>query len=186
MTDPNQEYPSLDDLFRETFDNLPDTPARSGWDTPSDRVWNHVQHNIQPPRTGWTMQSIGLVAAFAVTLAVGLYLYTARPAVQQDAAQPAPAVTPVEVPSSAQPVASEPTPAVVSPTPSQPAAGKSAEKPQSAKPKPGAPANSAEKNAADTKRPSPTAAPLPGTQPVSPNSSERQRSEGGKNGGNQQ
>lgn len=181
MTDPKQEYQSLDELFRKTFDNLPDAPAPSGWDTPSERVWHHVERNIQPPKSGWTLKAIGLVSAFAVTLAVGLYLYMARPAAQQDAAQPAPTAAPAaETPTNnTQPTGSEPSPAEALPT----TTAKQPTKPQPDKPKQSAPAaaNSAEENAADAKRPSsPTAAPLPGTKPASPNSTERQRSEGGK------
>lgn len=74
-----KEFESLDELFRKTFDNLPDTPAASGWDTPSEKVWNHVHNHIAAPKTGWSAQSVTLVAAFAVTLAVGLYLLFNRP-----------------------------------------------------------------------------------------------------------
>jgi len=77
MTDP-KEFETLDQLFRKTFDDLPDTPAASGWDTPSGRVWQHVQSQIKPPRSGWSAQAITLLAAFAVTLAVGIYLYLGR------------------------------------------------------------------------------------------------------------
>jgi hypothetical protein len=179
MTDPNQEYQSLDELFRKTFDKLPDSPAPSGWDAPSERVWRHVERNIQPPKSGWTLQAIGLVSAFAVTLAVGLYLYMARPAAQQDA-------IPTALPAAETPAVSEPSPAATLPAPAATPAAKQPAKPQPEKPKQSAPAapNSAEENAADAKRPSsPTAAPLPGTKPASPNSTERQRSEGGKKDG---
>ena len=178
MTDPKQEYQSLDELFRKTFDNLPESPAPSGWDAPSERVWSHVQTNIQAPKTGWTLQAIGLVSAFAVTLAVGLYLYTAR----QAEVQPLPPVAaPVEVPTRMEPPADDP--AAAQPTP-EPVA-KPSIKPQSSKPKPtqSPAANSAQENAADAKQSLPKAAPLPGTKPVSPNSTERQRSEGGKKDG---
>ena len=174
MTDPNQEYQSLDELFRKTFDNLPESPAPSGWDVPSDRVWNHVQTNIEPPKTGWTLQTIGLVSAFAVTLAVGLYLYTARTTEQAPVPPP---VAPVETPAT-MPSPSDLAPAVTQPTSEQPAAQPVA-KPAKPAAKPKTPPNTAEKNASDAKRPLPTAAPLPGTKPVSPNSTERQRSEGG-------
>lgn len=73
-----KEFESLDELFRKTFDNLPETPAQTGWDTPSERVWQHVQSQIKPPRSGWSAQTISLVTAFAVTLAVGLYLILGR------------------------------------------------------------------------------------------------------------
>ncbi len=176
MTDPKQEYQSLDELFRKTFDNLPESPAPSGWDVPSERVWSHVQTNIQAPKTGWTLQAIGLLSAFAVMLAVGLYLYTARQAEVQTV--PLPPVVPVEVPTRIEPTVTDP--AAVQPEP-EPMA-KPSVKPQSSKPKPTqSPAtNSAQENAADAKPSLPKAAPLPGTKPVSPNSTERQRSEGGK------
>jgi hypothetical protein len=93
MTDP-KEFESLDELFRKTFDNLPDTPAKSGWDTPSERVWQHVQTQIKPPKSGWSAQTLTLIAAFAVTIAVGLYLFFNRP----DTVSPAtPAATPPSV-----------------------------------------------------------------------------------------
>jgi len=74
-----KEFESLDELFRKTFDNLPETPAQSGWDAPSERVWQHVQSQIKPPRSGWSAQTISLIAAFAVTLVVGLYLFLNQP-----------------------------------------------------------------------------------------------------------
>ncbi len=178
MTDPKQEYQSLDELFRKTFDNLPESPAPSGWDVPSERVWSHVQTNIQAPKTGWTLQAIGLVSAFAVTLAVGLYLYTARQSELQPV--PLPPVAPVEVP------AANTGPTVNNPAATQPDMQPVAKpiKSQPTKPKATNPAaNSAEENAADGKRSLPKAAPLPGTKPASPNSTERQRSEGGKKDG---
>ena len=74
-----KEFESLDELFRKTFDNLPETPAKSGWDTPSERVWQHVQEQIKPPQSGWSPQTLTLIAAFVVTLTVGLYLFLNRP-----------------------------------------------------------------------------------------------------------
>jgi len=74
MADP-KEYQSLDDLFRKTFDGLPETPSPNGWDRPSDRVWEHVKTRIEPPRTGWSAQTLMMVSAFAVILAVGMYLF---------------------------------------------------------------------------------------------------------------
>ena len=89
-----KEFESLDELFRKTFDNLPDAPAHSGWDTPSEKVWDHVRANIAPPKTGWSMQSLTLIAAFAVTLTVGLYLLLNRPdQPKSPAAAPAPATS---------------------------------------------------------------------------------------------
>lgn len=91
MTDP-KDFESLDDLFRKTFEKLPETPDKSGWDTPSERVWQHVQSQIKPPRSGWSAQTITLLAAFAVTLTVGLYLLLATPEKQESPASETPEV----------------------------------------------------------------------------------------------
>ncbi|HRI60382.1 MAG TPA: hypothetical protein PK228_11680 [Saprospiraceae bacterium] len=87
-----KEFESLDELFRKTFDNLPETPAPSGWDTPSEKVWQHVQKQIKPPKSGWSTQTLTLIAAFAVTITVGLYFLLNRPAQPETpAAVPPPA-----------------------------------------------------------------------------------------------
>jgi hypothetical protein len=78
MTEP-QELRSIDELFRNTFNNLPDTPAENGWDLPSDQVWQHVRENIKAPRSGWSLKSKLLLAGFAVTVAIGLYFAFATP-----------------------------------------------------------------------------------------------------------
>jgi hypothetical protein len=102
MTDP-KDFDTLDELYRKTFDNLPAQPSATGWDTPSEQVWAHVQARIKPPQSGWTASKLGLIAAFAVSLAVGLYLYL-QPADQpQNTPAPvetpaAPATTPAEIP----------------------------------------------------------------------------------------
>lgn len=74
-----KDFHSLDELFRKSFDNLPDTPDASGWDTPSDRVWQQVQTRIKPPHQGWSSSQILLVASGAIAIAIGLYLAFARP-----------------------------------------------------------------------------------------------------------
>lgn len=116
MTDP-KEFESLDQLFRKTFEELPETPAATGWDTPSERVWQHVQSQIKPPRTGWSTQTIALLAAFAVTLTLGLYLIFGRagkmetPAVESPVAKEQPALLPEsesEVPENQALVAEKP------------------------------------------------------------------------------
>lgn len=97
-----KDFESLDELFRKTFDNLPETPAKSGWDTPSDQVWQHVQKQIKPPQSGWSTQTLTLIAAFAVTLTVGLYLFLNRPVQPETPAaiQPAVAIESAEQPAS--------------------------------------------------------------------------------------
>ena len=78
MEDP-QEYKSLDELFRKTFEELPETPTPSGWDVPSPRVWEQVQANIPAPKSGWTTQSLLLLSSMAVVLLLGLYWALSRP-----------------------------------------------------------------------------------------------------------
>jgi hypothetical protein len=51
MTDP-KEFNSLDELFRKTFDDLPETPASSGWDTPSPQVWDEVRVRLNRRTAG--------------------------------------------------------------------------------------------------------------------------------------
>ena len=101
MTDP-KEFESLDELFRKTFDKLPDTPDPSGWDNPSGRVWQHVQAQIAPSGGGWSLQTVAIIAAFAVALTVGLYLLLSRgqeadmPATEVPVAVETPRLTPTE------------------------------------------------------------------------------------------
>ncbi len=97
MTDP-KEFESLDELFRKTFDQLPQTPSPTGWDSPSEKVWQHVQSQIKPPRAGWSTQTMMLVAAFAVTVAVGVYLFVSRPTVPASTETPAPVLAVPESP----------------------------------------------------------------------------------------
>ena len=98
MTEQQMPNP-IDDLFRKTFDSLPDSPAGSGWDTPSDRVWQHVQTNIQAPKKGWSIQSFALLAALGVTLAVAFFWFFSPK--EQPQLPPAPSSTeqPVVTPS---------------------------------------------------------------------------------------
>lgn len=178
-----KDFESLDELFRKTFDNLPDKPSKSGWDTPSERVWQHVQAQIKPPKSGWSVQTISLLAAFAVTLTVGLYLFLTRPAATETPAPAPPSVaTTAEQPTAPvkeqiiekQPVLTETTtspaknlkkkpvatsPATTSETPLKKEAGAEAAKtPQ------------ADSSAEKTAKPS-------GKKPPSPNTTERLKAE---------
>lgn len=74
-----KDFNSLDELFRNTFDQLPESPDSNGWDTPSEQVWQHVQTRIKPPRQGWSSAQIMLVAAGAIAIMVGLYLALVQP-----------------------------------------------------------------------------------------------------------
>lgn len=86
MTEP-QELRSIDELFRNTFNNLPDTPADSGWDTPSDQVWKHVHEQIKAPGSGWSLKSLVtssnvlwlLGTALSITVLIGLYYAFVKP-----------------------------------------------------------------------------------------------------------
>jgi hypothetical protein len=118
MTDP-KEFQSVDELFRKTFDNLDAAPAPNGWDTPSDRVWEHVQTQIRP-KSGWSAGAWTTLAVFAVTLMVGLYWAMSSPSPTTEptpvpaAEQPKTAESPT-APAATQPAAVEEVPNVASP-----------------------------------------------------------------------
>ncbi len=169
MTEQQAQSP-IDDLFRKTFEDLPDSPAESGWDTPSDRVWENINANISKPSKGWGTQSLVLIAALILALAAGLYWLfsspTEKPAVT-------PTVTPIEQPvatpnTSETPMESQP---VVAPKPSK---GNGTTKDTQSKP---APHNSTEES-----KPKPTnntAQPLPGSKTtLPPNTTEAQKKKG--------
>ena len=69
-----KEFESLDALFKKTFDQLPEQANTNGWDVPSERVWQHVQNTIQPPKNGWTLRTWSMVTALGAVLLLGLYL----------------------------------------------------------------------------------------------------------------
>jgi hypothetical protein len=86
------ELQSLDKLFKKTFDDLPDTPATSGWDQPNPRVWQNLQSVLrpaQPKRWQW-QYSAALVGAIATAVAI---LYFTNPTPKQEEL-PAPAPQP--------------------------------------------------------------------------------------------
>jgi hypothetical protein len=105
MEDP-QEYKSLDQLFRKTFEELPETPAASGWDVPSPRVWEQVQANIATPKGGWTTQSLLLLSGLAVVLLLGLYWALSRPDLPESVKTEQPAARVEAGPAVALPAAS--------------------------------------------------------------------------------
>ncbi|MBK8556222.1 MAG: hypothetical protein IPL65_10855 [Lewinellaceae bacterium] len=67
-----QDFQSLDELFRSTFNNLPDSPSPAGWDQPSDKVWTQVEKAI-PAKTGWTPAQT--LASGLVVVAIALTAY---------------------------------------------------------------------------------------------------------------
>ena len=193
MADP-QEYSSIDELFRKTFDDLPDAPSSSGWDTPSDKVWDQVQVRIKPPHSGWTAKSILLISSLAIALMLGLYWSLSKPDSPQP---PAAADTPATGVAAAPP---NPVPAPQVKVPASPPAGSeqpvAAARPETAAPataQPGARRKAAKKAAPvaaspegqsvpetedllPRRRPS-GSAPLPGTNPNIPNTTIRRQVE---------
>lgn len=184
MADP-QEFNSLDELFRKTFDDLPDTAATSGWDTPSPRVWDQVQVRLKPPRSGWSTQTILLVSSLAITLMLGLYWALSTPdqpaaipsianseqSVAATAPENSPVVdTPAEAPEGAAPdTRSTGTATEKRRNPSRQSAPKPSSVPPAETTLPTAP-NSTERNSEEPGRLRPSGSvPLPGSRPASPN-----------------
>lgn len=109
-----QEKHPVDDLFRQTFNDLPASGASSGWDTPSDRVWEQVQVGLKTtPRSGWSAGASWLAALGLVVVAATAWWLTSRPAATP-AASPSTEETPVVTPPSATPAT---TPNKVAPAP---------------------------------------------------------------------
>ncbi|MBK8967448.1 MAG: hypothetical protein R3D58_05820 [Saprospiraceae bacterium] len=183
MDDP-QEFKSLDALFRKTFENLPDSPAASGWDNPSPRVWEQVRTQIKPPARGWTGKSILLISGLAVVLMLGLYWALARPDSGAQLQTPAEQTTmPVATPDT--PAAAD-TEAFVATEPAVAPKTALTQNRQSKKPRRQSNAeklpqrsNSTREEAADgaLQRRLPGSAPLPGTNPASPNTTVRRQME---------
>lgn len=108
----NQEFNSIDELFRKSFNDLPATPANNGWDTPSDRVWQNINANLQPTSGGWSAGTKWLAAvSISALVLVGAYWAFNRP--EPAATLPAATLpaTPVEQPAVA-PTQPAPAPAV--------------------------------------------------------------------------
>lgn len=167
-----KEFEPLDELFRKTFQDLPNTPTPSGWDVPSSRVWQRVQSEIKPASTGWSLQSWALLAATAVVVAIGLYFAFGR-------TEPAP--LPVPLPKEqpiAEPPAAEVAPVETAPTTStEKVATKPAAKTHSSATtaRPNQPVNSTVTPRGEAERTQSRAVPLPGSKPAAPNSTERKK-----------
>ena len=69
----SQDVNPLDNFFRNTLENLPDTPGESGWDAPSDRVWQQVHAGIKTPRAGWSTQTWVVAGMAAIVVFVALF-----------------------------------------------------------------------------------------------------------------
>lgn len=170
MTGKKESEP-LDELFRKTFQDLPPTPTASGWDTPSPRVWQRVQSQIQPVSTGWSLQTWALLTVTALAVAVGLYFAFGKTRSTPQPLLPTPTEQPTATPNPAVSAPMEATPIVP--------AGKATDKP-----------NARVKPSVTGTRPSPAvnhspprnddrnqrqAVPLPGSKPAAPNSTEREK-----------
>jgi hypothetical protein len=89
----NKEFESIDELFRKTFNDLPESPASSGWDVPSDRVWQTVQTGIQTRHVGWSMtRKMIALAAISVVVATGVFLAMNTNNTTQQAPAPQPTI----------------------------------------------------------------------------------------------
>jgi cytoskeletal protein RodZ len=138
MRDPQEKHP-IDERFHQAFEQLPATPASNGWDSPSAKVWDNIQQEIQPRKNPlWNTRSWILLAF--VSIALGVWWWN-RPA-------PAPVEQPVQTPVQ-QPLT--PTEAPATAPLETPAAADNPEAPASAKEAPvkPAPANKSGANAVE-------------------------------------
>lgn len=89
----NKEFESIDELFRKTFNDLPESPSTSGWDVPSDRVWQTVQTGIQTRHVGWSItRKMIALAAISVVVATGVFLALNTNETTQQAPEPQPTI----------------------------------------------------------------------------------------------
>jgi len=159
MAEPKEVHP-LDELFRKSFDDLPAAPSTNGWDTPSAQVWEQVQENIKTPRSSWGQWALAAFG-FAV-LAIGLWAYLQSRPQPEPAAQPqtVPQVQPVDQPQS------DIEPAINADTKATTPAGTKGKKQTT----PAVPSQQTEV------KPAPgVSSPLPGSKPVFPNNTERNK-----------
>jgi hypothetical protein len=94
-----EDNQGLDELFRSTFDALPDTPSSNGWDLPSNKVWEHVHQQIQP-KAGWSAMQV--ISTLAVLIVVGAAIYFG--ARQNEGSKPATPETTPQIEVAQQPV----------------------------------------------------------------------------------
>lgn len=88
----------LDEFFRNSLENLPDTPGASGWDTPSDRVWQQVQGTLKTPPAGGQLRNWVIAGVVGVAALAGLYLVSSPKAPPVPVAQPGTAAPAVVTP----------------------------------------------------------------------------------------
>ncbi len=73
----------VDALFRDTLENQPIAPDASGWDTPSDAVWQNIRREINPARikNNSRFGKWGLVLSGALLAGLCVY-FLLKPAVR--------------------------------------------------------------------------------------------------------
>lgn len=188
--DTSKDVNPLDNFFRNTLESLPDTPSESGWDQPSDRVWQQVQAGIKAPQSGWSLKTWALVGLGAGLLLTALYFMVGQkpkpvPA-PQNVAAPLPHSTATEAPAALpesapvpKPVetlgtATEPSKKTAKPSNPKASAAKATDDPGNVLP---APENSGRVHPN-------TATPLPGSKDVPRNTREaNEQKKDGKEGG---
>lgn len=87
MMEDKKEFTNLDALFRQTFEELPDTPSPSGWDTPSPHVWEGIRTHLQtmPRARAGSYLRLLLIGIASTALLIGLYWVFLRPTPVRDA-----------------------------------------------------------------------------------------------------
>lgn len=96
-----QNFEQIDSIFRNAFQEMPETPAPNGWDQPSKKVWQGIESNLRPRVINrFPAQLLLLVSSAAVLSALAWYLSSRQPQV--------PAAVPNSTPSETVPSAPVP------------------------------------------------------------------------------
>lgn len=69
----------IDDLFRQSFEALPDAPSASGWDAPSEQVWQGIQTQMKPLSGAGFPKAWLLGVAAIACLTAGAWWFTRTP-----------------------------------------------------------------------------------------------------------
>lgn len=78
----------IDDLFRQSFEALPDAPSASGWDAPSEHVWQGIQTKMKPHGSAGFPKAWLLGAAAIACLTAGIWWFARTPAPANDNSAP--------------------------------------------------------------------------------------------------
>jgi hypothetical protein len=70
----------IDDLFRQSFEALPDAPSASGWDAPSKQVWQGIQTQMKSNGSAGFPKAWLLGAAAIACLTAGVWWFAHAPA----------------------------------------------------------------------------------------------------------